>query len=842
MLPLVVAVSIFSNADGFCQSVDSQSVASASAVQAAEQEVVRRQGVMREAEALLHEGDLLYSKGQLGEAVDQYRMAVTSLNQTSMEKAFRGVALSKYEKAATEYGEQLVKEGRFNEAMRVTDDLFDSEVGSDYRPATRLEGRLDDPQYYNPALSPDHVARAGKVEELLSKGFGFIELGDYDGASATFAEVLAYDRYNSGARRGLEMVDQLVTKYEEAAYDHTRAKMLREIAAEWETQVQPLGQVGVSEFRPIDDGEGGRGTSLSKKLKTIIVPAVSLNGARIDDVLEFLTARSRDLDTLEPDPSKKGVNFILNLGDGVASPTTRPVTLELRGVPLERVLQYATEQAGLKYKIDAFAVSVIPLTADAGSLITEKFRVPPDFLRGGSMGGGAGSADPFAAPEPSGGGGLTKKLTAREFLEKSGVEFGPGASVAYSPDAGMLVVRNTPTNLEFVEALVAGFRSDVPRQIVITTRVIDTTETRLEELGVSWLLAGFSIGANGGPISIGGGTTGNVRSSGTFSSNTVSDFPVGVTPGFEGSGGLRTGAVAQPSDGIASALAASAVGNVVGVAGRAAQLAPAIFAVTGIAGSPNFEVVLRGLSQQKGIDLLTAPSTVVRSGQRSEIKVVREFIYPTEYDPPDIPNNIGSNGSNAFPVTPANPTAFETREIGTTLEVEPIIGPDNFTIELNLAPEVSDFIGFVNYGSPITARVPGGGFFPGDLFLNALTDVFTLVAPGTPGPVGSDLIQQTLPVRGSELVVLTQNRIVMPIFKTVRATSSVSIYDGQTVVLGGLLENRKRDVKDKVPLMGDLPVVGRFFRSTSVRNEKRAIVIFVSVRILDPSGSPLNEI
>ena len=82
----------------------------------------------------------------------------------------------------------------------------------------------------------------------------------------------------------------------------------------------------------------------------------------------------------------------------------------------------------------------------------------------------------------------------------------------------------------------------------------------------------------------------------------------------------------------------------------------------------------------------------------------------------------------------------------------------------------------------------------------------------------------------------------MPIFKAVRANTSISIYDGQTVVIGGLMEQRKRNVKDKVPIMGDLPVLGKFFRSSSVRNEKRAIVIFVSVRILDPTGSPVNEI
>ena len=58
-------------------------------------------------------------------------------------------------------------------------------------------------------------------------------------------------------------------------------------------------------------------------------------------------------------------------------------------------------------------------------------------------------------------------------------------------------------------------------------------------------------------------------------------------------------------------------------------------------------------------------------------------------------------GTRAFPVTPTTPTAFETRNTGVTLEVEPVVGPDGVTIDLNLVPQVVEFEGFINYGSPI---------------------------------------------------------------------------------------------------------------------------------------------
>ena len=54
-------------------------------------------------------------------------------------------------------------------------------------------------------------------------------------------------------------------------------------------------------------------------------------------------------------------------------------------------------------------------------------------------------------------------------------------------------------------------------------------------------------------------------------------------------------------------------------------------------------------------------------------------------------------------VTPTTPQTFETRNTGVTLEVEPVVGPDGVTIDLNLVPQVVEFEGFINYGSPINA-------------------------------------------------------------------------------------------------------------------------------------------
>jgi general secretion pathway protein D len=156
-------------------------------------------------------------------------------------------------------------------------------------------------------------------------------------------------------------------------------------------------------------------------------------------------------------------------------------------------------------------------------------------------------------------------------------------------------------------------------------------------------------------------------------------------------------------------------------------------------------------------------------------------------------------------VTPSTPTAFETRNLGVTLEVEPIIGPDGYTIDLNLSPEVVEFDGFINYGSQIKGPILS--------------------------PVAPFVILDS---------VLTENVINQPIFSTRKVTTSVSIWDGQTVALGGLVREDVQKVQDKVPILGDIPLAGRLFRSNVDQKIKRNLIIFVTARLMDAEGRPVR--
>ena len=72
----------------------------------------------------------------------------------------------------------------------------------------------------------------------------------------------------------------------------------------------------------------------------------------------------------------------------------------------------------------------------------------------------------------------------------------------------------------------------------------------------------------------------------------------------------------------------------------------------------------------------------------------------------------------------------------------------------------------------------------------------------------------------------------MPSIDTREITTQVLVNDGQTVVLGGILETERRETEQKVPFLGDIPGLGMFFRSKSRTDNKDELLIFVTPKIL----------
>lgn len=806
----------------------------------AQREAIRRQQAVAEADQLLAEGREAYAAQDYEKAVTKYKQALAKLPPAPVLDDRRTVIKQHLVDASIALAAQYRKVGKYTEARALLDFVLSPEVDPGNGRAQVELGYLDDPIRTNPALTYEHTQNVDKVRRALYMGEGHYNLGKFDDAMREFEGVLRIDPYNKAARRWMEKIAAAKSDYYRSAYDQTRAELLMEVDKAWELAV-PRDAPTAGPGDIMDPRLTSGSALIMEKLRSIIIPVIDFEDTSVEEAVDFLRTRSRELDTTTTNPAEKGINFVVRKPQAGAAAAAADATgleaaagglgvvadpgalrvkeLRLTNVPVATALKYICDSTRLKYKVDDFAVTLVPATDDGEDIVTRSFQVPPDFLDALSDGGGATepAADPFATTaESGGGGGLKPRGNVQDLLKAKGVPFPEKASANFIPANSTLVVRNTPTNLDLIEQIVDAMKIDTPKQIKIMTKFVEISQENNEELGFDWIVTPFGLGAD---LFAGGGTIG----SGTPRNNTDFINPVNFTtidgipanPGQDVynivTGGNRSGSAAITRDSISSIL------NNPNRTAQNTSVAPGILNLTGLFSQGQVQMIMRGLSQKKGADIMTAPSIMAKSGQKATIEIIREFIYPTEYEPPELPQQvgggfggggglggIGGGGAQSFPVTPATPTAFEPRNTGVTLEIEPTLGNNDSVIDLRFAPEIVEFEGFINYGSPIQSP-------SSDALGNPTT------------------------------VTITENRIEMPVFSVRRVSTALSIYDGHTVAVGGLMREDVQNVEDKVPILGDIPLIGRLFQTKAENRIKSNLIIFVTAQIIDATGRVMKD-
>jgi general secretion pathway protein D len=82
---------------------------------------------------------------------------------------------------------------------------------------------------------------------------------------------------------------------------------------------------------------------------------------------------------------------------------------------------------------------------------------------------------------------------------------------------------------------------------------------------------------------------------------------------------------------------------------------------------------------------------------------------------------------------------------------------------------------------------------------------------------------------------------ISPHFTVREVITTVNVWDNQTVVLGGLITSTIQTTKDKIPFLGDLPLMGRLFQSQTKSSIKKNLMIFVTATIVDPAGNRVHS-
>jgi len=734
-----------------------------SSAEMTQREIDRR----REATFRLNENldlaERLYLAGEWEHAQAKFRLV---MNQTDPQTSTSGF----YHRARVGVAKSLAaqalaqeKEGKTAEAaglMKQAADLDPANAQVAKQAANMQEeaSRGADPFEGNPAATADLVEKTKEIKKLLSLADQLTETGQYRSARQKLDDVLRIDPYNSAARKKIEVVEKKRLLVADKRYSASRVKAMTQVTEAWipppPARVDPKQVRGTGKANPSNSAE------ILQALSTIEIPEIVFNEKPLRDAVEELQRLSE-----QNDPKKKGINFVLRLSppsQGV-DPEAGTVSLELRNVKLQTALKYLCEQIRggekLRYDVENSAVLILPVTEIGGELETRSYTLPPSLL--------ANSVKPGEAKTP--------KELGKLVLDSIGVNTSMESTSAMCfSDTGKLVVRNTPNELSKVEQRIRDAQGEPPqKQFEVETKFLSFTENDVKNFTFNYNVAlkngGIPIpGVPGAPFA-----------------------PVQATNVAANSSGLRGTSGINPGGGSITALQAlldptypQDASNQIGVNAQ-------VF-------GRGFAAVLQLLQNAIGKDLVAAPRVTLADGKQSKIVIARRMYYPTTYTQPQVPNN--DQGVGAGFILPSNPTGFEYRDIGTTLEVKGESTSIPKAVDLDFANLlVEDFEGFVDYGVLISAAP-----------LNP-TVAFNTTVGAAP--------------------------FLVPIFSKKSLQSRVRLIDGETVGMGGLISDTVQLVDDKVPMLGDIPMLGRLFRSEASQKIKSNLVIFCTLRIINPDGT-----
>ena len=731
-----------------------------------------------------------------------------------------------------------------------------------------------------PGIVKEKVDASTKVQNARL----LFEFGKIDEAIAILKDVVKQDPQNQAAFYYLNLISE--AKFKEALNKRDIASRTRLVEIENAWAMPPkrelLPQPNLyARTNLIHTGSGRQ--IIYNKLDRLRLDEVKYEGLPLSEVVANLFDQAK-----RRDPEKRGINFIVNnnvdtgasaagaapAAGGIDPTTGLPVAAPapaeqvdigqisikivpaLNDVRLADVLDAIVKVAErpIKYSIEDYAVVFSLKGQEPSPLYTRTIKVDPNtFIQGlesvigfdwgaiaqasnqgggggggGGLGGGGGiggggglggggqggglltvprvnvasSAGGFGGGGGIGGGqggsgiqGVTRtndmafvQAQVRQFFLTMGVDLNPPKTIFFNDREGTLLVRATLQDLDVIEAAVQVLNI-APPQVHIKAKFLEVAQNDTRALGFDWYLGNVLMG--GGRIAASGGTAPSYNGAPTAAN------PLGVFPGTQ----IPNPAAGTPGTTIAPALSDQLITPGL----RNSVNAPAIATITGILTDPQFRVVIKALEQRNGTDLLAESSVTTLSGRQTEVQVIdlQTIVIGTSLNQTASGGTVGTvgavGGGGGVVASQVNyPT--ETLPFGPTLDVIPYVSADGYTIQMTIIPTLAEFIG---YDDP-------GQFIP--------------------------QAQSASSGAGGVAVPLTA-QLPLPHFRIRQVTTSAIVWDGQTVVLGGLIAENVTKLKDKVPVLGDLPVVGRLFRSESSASQKKNLMIFVTPTIIDPAGN-----
>ena len=206
----------------------------------------------------------------------------------------------------------------------------------------------------------------------------------------------------------------------------------------------------------------------------------------------------------------------------------------------------------------------------------------------------------------------------------------------------------------------------------------------------------------------------------------------------------------------------------------------------------NISLTVNALAQNTRTEVVSAPKVVALSGIRASAKMTKSYYFPDSWSDLEVETDTGDNDTS-YTITRPTPEFGDEQEIGIDMKVTPTV-TETGAINLDLDFEVTGTNGNDEFTFVLNGNVNG----------RPVSHQFTVWKP-----------------------VITERQVL----------TNIDVYDGQTVVVGGSTDNRTVTRNDKIPFLGDLPLIGRLFQAQSEKAERRNMLIFVTARKLGTDGA-----
>ncbi len=638
-----------------------------------------------------------------------------------------------------------------------------------------------------------------EIELLRRRASTFIQEKQYSAAIDALEKIYLIDPFDVYASSTLK---KIYNKMYTAGIARRDADIQGVMAASMWRWVEP-----VSSGREPDNGEKAESKATSAdmfaKLDRIILPSLEFDESDISAVVKHLNQRSRTYD-----PLHEGVSFSIAMTKA-ESRLLNKVSMRFSNIPLSEALRYICQDLGLKYRVDNDGVTigrdvdnmqtrVFPARVDLISKITDEVGAPAAADSGDGMGDPGAGADGGSAAGGSGSGGAEGgsegglgALNEGKDYSSEGISSVGGRKSMISP--AQLKAAFESWGISFGRGSAVSYDQRNSRLRVTNTvenlqrlgkllRQMDAVETPLVLVEVKLLEV----------------TENDLQELGfewAFSMNNVGSHETSSADKWNAAFGnpLRNSiSMKGTDDGSAS---------------------PAL--VKDLKLLPNFgnglidgvkmdlSLTINAVSQNTRVETLSAPKLITSNGNEATIKLSRSYYFPEDWEEPE----METNGNFTSVTQPIPEWGDSGTDVGIIMTVRPQVDPNNSDITLELEPRVVTYIGKTDD----TVKIAGG-------YISL-----------------QDNMQKFVETWGQTYEVW------MPILGERYLKTTVKIKDGETLVLGGMVDNKMETIYDRWPVLGDIPLIGRLFSSQYERQTNSSLLVFVTARLVNNSGLPFEQ-